>query len=47
MTRMSAAALKAIQQRGNKYGAKKTVLDGHVFDSNAEANYYAMLKVRE
>lgn len=44
---MSAAELKAIQQRGNKYGAKKTVLDGHVFDSKAEANYYAMLKVRE
>ena len=33
--------------RKNKYGAKKTTLDGIVFDSKAEANYYAMLKLRE
>ncbi|MGL5684408.1 MAG: DUF1064 domain-containing protein [Vagococcus fluvialis] len=30
----------------NKYGAKKTVLDGHLFDSKAEAKYYYMLKMR-
>jgi hypothetical protein len=47
MTRMSASQLKALQQRGNKYGAQRTTLDGHVFASKAEANYYAMLKVRE
>lgn len=31
----------------NKYGAKKTVLDGIRFDSKAEANFYATLKLRE
>lgn len=34
-------------KRGNKYGARKTVLDGITFDSRAEANYYAKLKLRE
>ena len=34
------------QNKTNKYGAKKTVLDGHVFDSKAEAKYYYMLKMR-
>lgn len=30
-----------------KYGAKKTELDGVAYDSKAEANYAAMLKLRE
>jgi hypothetical protein len=29
----------------HKYGAIKTTLDGHTFDSRAEANYYAQLKL--
>lgn len=31
----------------NKYGAKRTVVDGILFDSKAEASYYSMLKMRE
>lgn len=27
-----------------KYGSKKTVVDGHTFDSQAEARYYEQLK---
>lgn len=34
-------------QRGNKYKAQRTLLDGICFDSQAEANYYAALKLRE
>lgn len=30
----------------SKYGAKKTRIDGHVFDSEKEANYYNELKIR-
>lgn len=30
----------------NKYGAKKTVVDGFIFDSKAEANYYHLLKIQ-
>lgn len=30
----------------NKYGAKKTVVDGFIFDSKAEANYYHLLKMQ-
>ena len=30
----------------NKYGAKKTVVDGFIFDSKAEANYYHWLKMQ-
>lgn len=30
----------------SKYGAKKTKIDGHVFDSEKEANYYNELKIR-
>jgi hypothetical protein len=29
----------------NKYGAKKTAIDGITFDSKKEANYYLMLKL--
>lgn len=31
----------------NKYGAKKTVLDGIKFDSIAESRYYSELKLRK
>lgn len=31
----------------NKYGAKKTVIDGQKFDSKFEAEYYGELKLRE
>ncbi len=30
----------------SKYGAKKTSIDGHTFDSQKEANYYEELKIR-
>ncbi|MEI4617648.1 DUF1064 domain-containing protein [Bacillus cereus] len=30
----------------SKYNNKKVDLDGHVFDSKAEANYYECLKIR-
>ena len=29
-----------------KYRANKTSIDGHTFDSQKEANYYSMLKLR-
>lgn len=31
----------------NKYGAKKTEIDGFIFDSKREAAYYSELKLRE
>jgi len=31
----------------NKYGAKKCTIDGIRFDSQAEGEYYAQLKIRE
>lgn len=37
------------QKKGNrksKYGAIKTSVDGHVFDSKKEADYYCNLKLR-
>ena len=38
---------KQLQQKGkSKYGAKKTSIDGHSFDSLKEADYYAELKIR-
>lgn len=32
-----------MKKRQNKYNAKKMVVDGHTFDSQAEAEYYAYL----
>lgn len=47
MVRMSAAEFREIgKPAANKYGAKKTVLDGIRFDSQAEARYYAELQTR-
>lgn len=40
---------KEYQQKGNKrskYGAVKTKIDGHTFDSKKEADYYCELKLR-
>ncbi|QNQ62498.1 DUF1064 domain-containing protein [Brucella sp. 6810] len=44
--RMSAAEYRQTAGR-NKYGAKKTTLDGIAFDSKAEARFYEDLKRRE
>lgn len=48
MQRMTA---KQFRQKGrrrrSKYGNKKVEIDGHVFDSLAEARYYNQLKLRE
>jgi len=33
--------------RRNKYNARKVKIDGHVFDSIAESQYYAELKLRQ
>lgn len=41
------AAYAELKPKRNKYGARKTVLDGIRFDSKAEAAYYANLKIRE
>lgn len=42
---------KQYRRRGkrtrSKYGNKKVEIDGHVFDSRAEAKYYNQLKLRE
>ena len=32
--------------KGNKYGARKEVVDGFTFDSGAEAKHYGILKLR-
>lgn len=40
---------KEYQKKGNKrskYGAVKTQIDGHTFDSKKEADYYCDLKLR-
>lgn len=40
---------KEYQKKGtkkSKYGAKKTNIDGHTFDSQKEADYYCELKLR-
>lgn len=34
-------------QKGNKYNAKKTKLDGKIFDSQSEGDFYAELKMQE
>ena len=34
-------------KKGNKYRAKKTVIDGIKFDSQSEATYYGTLKLRK
>lgn len=34
-------------KRGNKFNAERVLYDGHMFDSKAERDYYATLKLRE
>ena len=43
----SEAASLGLAKRGNKFGARKTVVDGITFDSKREAAYYSELKQRE
>lgn len=38
---------KATRPKKNKYGARRTMIDGILFDSKAEASYYTKLKMRE
>jgi len=47
MSRDEYKALVAKPKRGNKFNAKRTLVDGICFDSKAEAAYYAALKLRE
>lgn len=35
------------KKKPNKFGARKTVIDGIKFDSQAEANYYCVLLLRQ
>ena len=50
--RMTEAELKKLgykvpkESKKNKYNAKKTIVDGIRFDSQAEADYYCTLKLR-
>ena len=46
---MSADEYNAIagKAKGNKYGAKRVEIDGHVFDSKAEARRYEELRTME
>src|SRR5690625_2567779 len=46
--RMTAKQYRKLgRRRRSKYGNKKVEIDGHVFDSKAEARYYQQLKLRE
>ena len=52
MSRMNASEFRALQasknrQKRNKYGAKRTEVDGVTFDSQAEAIYIQELKILE
>ncbi len=38
--------IKNKTKKANKFGAIKTTIDGHTFDSKKEANYYCELKLR-
>lgn len=45
--RMTAKQYRNLNRgRKSKYGNKKVTLDGHKFDSKAEARYYQQLKLR-
>lgn len=44
MQRMTVQKYRKIKQPRSKYGNKKVEVDGHVFDSKAEAKYYEHLK---
>lgn len=45
---ISAAAYQSMAKKpGNKFGAKRVVIDGITFHSKAEARFYCELKLRE
>lgn len=44
--RWSIEEYKNYKKKKSKYGAKKTSIDGHSFDSIKEANYYEELKLQ-
>ena len=41
------SGVKQLYFKKNKYGNKKTVVDGHKFDSKLEAEYYQLLKFKK
>lgn len=47
MTRITAKQYRKMSRSRSKYGNKKVELDGHKFDSKAEARYYSHLKLLE
>lgn len=47
MTGKEYLKLKNSTKRRGKYNNRKVELDGHVFDSQMEADYYAQLKLRK
>ncbi|WP_018900399.1 DUF1064 domain-containing protein [Rhizobium sp. 2MFCol3.1] len=47
MTREEYLAAVAKPKRGNKFGAKRTIVDGITFDSKREAEVYGDLKLLE
>lgn len=47
LTKEQGQAFLSSKPKRSKYGAKRTLLDGICFDSEAEASYYAALKIRE
>ena len=44
---MDIAEYKSLGRKPHKYGAVRTVIDGHVFSSKAEARHYGTLKLAE
>ncbi len=47
LTREQYAAIEARRKAGNKFNARKKMVDGIVFDSTREATAYQLLKIRE
>src|SRR5690625_1523531 len=48
MQRMTARQYRKLnRRRGSKYRNRRVKLDGHTFDSKAEARYYSQLKLRK
>lgn len=47
LSREEGKALLSVKPKRSKYGAHRTLVDGILFDSKAEARFYADLKNRE
>lgn len=47
MKRMTAKQYRKMGKRRTKYNNVKVVIDGHTFDSKAEARHYSELKLQE